>query len=72
MADILAFPVEPDLGAMSAEELKELLEAVRAQLAALDAQEPEDMMSEAYETWGERHEALEDLADDILERLESE
>lgn len=72
MADILAFPVEPDLGAMSAEELKELLEAVRAQFAALDAQEPEDMMSEAYEAWGERHEALEDLADDILERLEGE
>ena len=29
------------------------------------------MESEAYEAWGERHEALEDLADDIQDRLEA-
>ena len=36
----------------------------------LDEEEPEDMESEAYEAWGDRHEALEDLADDIQDRLE--
>ena len=29
------------------------------------------MESEAYEAWGERHETLEDLADDILDRLDA-
>lgn len=28
------------------------------------------MESEEYEAWGDRHEALEDLADDIQDRLE--
>ena len=36
----------------------------------LDEQEPEDMDSEEYESWGDRHEALEDLADEILDRLD--
>ena len=29
------------------------------------------MESEEYDAWGDRHEDLEDLADDIQERLES-
>ena len=32
--------------------------------------EPEDMDSDAYEDWGERHEALEDLADELQDRLD--
>ena len=44
--------------------------ALREKLAALDAREPEDMMSKAYERWGERHEALEDALDDLLELLD--
>ena len=28
------------------------------------------MNSEEYEAWGERHEELEDLADEIMDRLE--
>ena len=28
------------------------------------------MNSEAYEAWGDRHEALEDRADDLIEALE--
>ena len=35
-----------------------------------DEEEPEDMESEAYQAWGDRHEVLEDLADDIVDRLE--
>ena len=33
-------------------------------------EEPEDMASEAYEIWGGRREALEDLADDLMDRLD--
>ena len=46
------------------------LEAVRAQIAALDAREPENMDSDSFEDWADRHEELEDLADDILDRLD--
>ena len=28
------------------------------------------MNSEAYELWGDRHEELEDLADEVLDRLD--
>ena len=28
------------------------------------------MESEEYEAWGDRHEELEDLADELMERLE--
>ena len=33
---------------------------------------PEDMMSKAYERWGERHEALEDELDDLLDLLDGQ
>ena len=36
----------------------------------MDEREPADMNSEEYETWGDRHEELEDLADEIIDRLE--
>ena len=41
-----------------------------AQIADLDSREPEDLMSKRHEGWAERHEALEDLADDVMERLD--
>ncbi|MBU5627584.1 hypothetical protein KQI82_11750 [Oscillibacter sp. MSJ-2] len=73
MAEIISFSEfaeEPDLETMSREELADYLEAVRDRINQLDREEPEDMESESYEIWGERHEELEDLADEILERLE--
>ena len=45
-------------------------DAVEAQIAALDANEPEDMESEAYEAWAEEHEELEDLLDEIQDLLD--
>ena len=36
------------------------------------AREPEDMMSKAYERWGERHEALEDELDELLDLLDGQ
>ena len=64
------FAAGPDLEAMGRAELLDCLSAVRQRIARLDQEEPEDMDSEAYDAWGDRHEALEDLADDILDRLD--
>ena len=44
--------------------------AVLTQIAQLDAREPEDMMSEAYEAWAQEHEELEDLLDEIQDLLD--
>ncbi len=73
MADIIVFPrdmEEPDLEKMTREELLDCLDSVRTQLDQLDRLEPEDWDSEAYNAWGDRHEELEDLADDIRDRLD--
>lgn len=68
MAEILRF--EDDFASMNREELRSRLEAVHLRIAELDAQEPEDMGSEEYEAWGDRHEELEDIIDDLMELLE--
>lgn len=60
----------PDIDTMNQEQLKAYLVEVEQQIEALDAREPADMESEAYEVWGDAHEMLEDLLDDILDRLE--
>ena len=75
MAEIVEFPVQngaEDTDELSREELLTLLERLRAEIAALDEKEPKNMNSEAYETWAERHEELEDQVDEILELLEDE
>lgn len=60
-----------DFEEMSREALEECLAELEARLCALDAQEPENMMSEAYEAWGEEHEELEDLIEECQEFLEA-
>ena len=75
MAQIIPFPadaVESSLESLSREELLAVAQELREKLAALDAREPEDMMSKAYERWGERHEALEDELDDLLDLLDGQ
>ena len=75
MGDIIPFDQfweEPDLDAMGREELKAYLAQVRDELARLDEEEPQDMDSEEYEVWGDKHEELEDLADEIWDRLDRE
>ena len=74
MANIIDFPQLPDwedLETMSRQELLNCLETVQEQIARLEEEEPEDMDSEAYDDWGDRHEELEDLADEITDRLEA-
>ena len=55
---------------MHREELTACLAEVRAALDRLDEKEPADMESDAYERWASRHEPLEDLADELLDRLD--
>ncbi len=73
MGDIVEFGrfwenLEPE--EMTREELLGCMEKLRSELDRLDQQEPEDMDSEAYETWGDRHEELEDLVDEIMDLLD--
>ena len=68
--DFAGFQEEPELESMDREQLEEYLRQVRERIAQLDEEEPADMNSEAYEVWGDVHEDLEDLADEIVDRLE--
>lgn len=70
MADIIDFGAYRDPADMDKAELLAHLDTLRGQIAELDEAEPADMESEAYEEWGQRHEDLEDLVDDVLDRLE--
>ena len=60
----------PDMDAMTSDQLKECFAELNSQIEALDAQEPADMDSDAYEAWADAHEVLEDLLDDIRDRLD--
>ena len=71
---IIEFKPEPDayldLDTMTPEQLKTYQTELLQQLAALDAKEPKNMNSDAYEEWGDLHEELEDLLDEIQDLLE--
>lgn len=60
-----------DLETMVPEQLRAYQAALQKQIAELDAKEPRNMNSEAYEAWAEEHEELEDLLDEILDLLEA-
>lgn len=60
-----------DPATMDPEELRAYLGDVRCELETLNEDEPEDETSEEFVDWAEEHEALEDLADEIIDRLES-
>ncbi len=70
MAQIIPFPAgaeEPEQ-----DDLLARVQELHEQLAALDEREPEDMASTAYDRWAERHEALEDELDDLMDLLDGE
>ena len=71
---IIPFPGSPeeerDPGQMSLEELKAYQAELVERIAQLDAKEPANMESEAYETWADRHEELEDLLDEVIDCIE--
>lgn len=73
MPNVISFPQNeetPDIYEMSLEELQSHYKDMQEQLHTLDAKEPENMNSDAYEEWADEHEELEDYLDEILERME--
>ena len=73
MTDPIPFPAMPeeeDPQTLSRKALLAQAQELRERIADLDAREPADMMSAQYERWAARHEALEDVLDDILDLLD--
>lgn len=70
MAKIFYLPDEDELYQMDSDKLIALLKNLNMQIEQLNQDEPEDMMSEEYEVWGDKHEKLEDLIEIISEILE--
>lgn len=62
---------EEDWQTMTPRELKDYIQKLEAKIEDLDALEPEDMGSQAFEDWADRHEALEDAMDDIRDWLDA-
>lgn len=60
----------PELDDMTLPQLQAYQALLLQQLAELDAEEPKNMNSDAYEAWGDTHEELEDLLDEILDRMD--
>ena len=72
MAQIIPFPADAEEPEQEQEELLARVQELHEKLAELEAREPEDMTSAAYDRWAERHEALEDELDDLMELLDGE
>ena len=68
--DLKDYFSEPDLDAMDRDMLREYLKELRFRMEELDEKEPRNMNSEAYEEWADQHEELEDLVDEVLDRLD--
>lgn len=62
--------LDADIDEMTAEELAEYLAFLAERRAEMDENEPADEDSDAFADWAQRHEELEDLYDEALERLE--
>lgn len=60
----------PDVEDMDLHQLQALQAQLMEKIAELDAREPKNVESEAYDAWADAHEELEDLLDDVLDRLE--
>ena len=72
--NVIAFPAkeEPeDIYEMNLQQLQAHYAAMQEELRALDAKEPKNMNSEAYEEWADEHEELEDYLDEILDRMDA-
>ena len=71
--NVIVFPAneEPeDIYEMNLAQLQAHYKAMQEELQALDAREPKNMNSDAYEEWADEHEELEDYLDEILDRME--
>lgn len=73
MAEQILFPdfrEEPDWDRLDQEGLCRYRAQIRSRMERLEAREPEDMESEGYEAWADDHEILEDLLEDVQDRLD--
>ena len=71
--NVIAFPQKEDpedIYEMTLSQLQAHYAAMQQELQALDAKEPKNMNTEAYEAWADEHEELEDYLDEILDRME--
>ncbi len=71
--NVIAFPQPEeiqDIYEMDLPQLQAHYAAMQEELQALDAKEPKNMNSDAYEEWADEHEELEDYLDEILDRME--
>lgn len=71
--NVIVFPAKEeseDIYEMNLQQLQDHYAAMQKELQTLDAKEPRNMNSEAYEEWADEHEELEDYLDEILDRLE--
>lgn len=76
--DIINFPRRPemdleqlpDLDAMTRDGLEAYLAALKTELARLDAREPRCLTGSAHSQWEDDHEELEDLIDEVLDRMD--
>lgn len=59
-----------ELEELTLEELYEVREQILADIAELDGRMPFDEGSEAFADWAEEHEEVEDLLDDVVDRIE--
>ena len=70
---IVPFPAQDPwerMEGMAEEELAEFLAELLGQRQEMDAAEPDEADEEAYETWADADEELEDLIDEVRDRLE--
>jgi len=76
MAEIVPFP-DPDfdpeempIEEMTLPQLQYYWDALLDVLEDMDRREPRNRNSEAYDAWAEEHEDLEDLMDEIRDRMD--
>ena len=76
MAEILPFP-EPDFDPeempiedMTLPQLRFYLAGLEEVMAEMDSREPRSRKTDAYDRWAEEHEDLEDLMDEIRDRMD--
>ena len=61
---------EPDIDEMTIEEMQKYQAHLEQQIVEMDENEPEDQESEEFNDWADAHEELEDLLDDVIDKLE--
>lgn len=59
-----------ELSEMTLDELYAVRQQILEDIAELDEKMPFDESSEAFADWAEEHENMEDLLDDVVDRIE--